>query len=108
MSSHHLPDPELVDYADLAARYATALEERDRQAKTAEIALLQLKQAWNELCRLRDALDHRRRHRSGLSTAAALGLALAALAGGFGIGVSGGAGDPAAVGQLACGPQSEP
>ncbi len=108
MSSHHLPDPELVDYADLAARYATALDERDRQAKIAEIALRQLQQARNELCRLRDALDHQRRHRSGLSLAAALGLALAALAGGFGIGVSGGAGDPAAVGQLACGPQSEP
>jgi hypothetical protein len=107
MSSHHLPDPELVDYADLAARYATARDERDRQAKIAELARLQLQQARNELGRLRDALDHRR-HRPGLSLAAALGLALAALAGGFGIGVSGGAGDPAAVGQLACVPRSEP
>ena len=107
MSSHHLPDPELVDYADLAARYATARDERDRQAKIAEIALLQLQQARKELCRLRDALDHRR-HRSGLSMAAALGLALAALAGGFGIGVSRGSGDPAAVSQLAWVSRSEP
>jgi hypothetical protein len=108
MNSHHLPDPELVDYADLAARYVTAREERDRQAKLAELALRQLAQARNELGRLRDALDHRRRRRSGLSMAAGLVLALAAFAGGFGLGVAGGSGDPAAVGRLACGPPSVP
>ena len=58
MSSHHLPDPALVDSADLAARHAAAVRERDRQTKLAETALLHLQQARRELCRLRDVLDH--------------------------------------------------
>ena len=55
--SHHLPEPALVDYADLAACHVAALDERDRQAKLAETATLHLRQARHELCRLRDALD---------------------------------------------------
>jgi hypothetical protein len=101
VSSHHLPDPKLVDYADLAARHAAAVDERDRQAKLAETALLHLQQARRELCRLRDVLDHQRR-RSGLGLAAVLVVALAALAGGFGLGVSRGTDSPAGAGELAC------
>jgi hypothetical protein len=59
VSSHHLPDPELVDYADLAARHAAAASEGDArgQARRDQTALLQLQQARRELCWLRDVLD---------------------------------------------------
>ena len=102
MSSHHLPDPELVDYADLAAQYAAALSERDRQAKLAETALLQLQQARSELCRLRDVLDHQRRRRAGLGMAAVLVIAILAFSGGFGLGASRGSDSPAGASELAC------
>jgi hypothetical protein len=102
VSSHHLPDPELVDYADLAARHAAASSERDRQAKLAETALLHLQQARSELCRLRDVLDHQRRRRPGLGLAAVLVVALAAFGGGFGLGASRGSDGPGRAGELAC------
>ena len=102
MSSHHLPGPELVDYADLAAQHAAAASERDRQAKLAETALLQLQQARSELCRLRDVLDRQRRHRAGLGMAAVLAIAIAAFGGGFGLGASPGSDGPAGAGELAC------
>jgi hypothetical protein len=102
VSSHHLPDPELVDYADLAARYAAAASERDRQAQLAETALRHLQQARSELCRLRDVLDHQRRRRPGLGLAAVLVIALAAFGGGLGLGASRGSDSPSRAGELAC------
>ena len=102
VSSHHLPDPELVDYADLAARYAAAASERDRQAKLAETALLHLQQDRSELCRLQDVLDHQRGHRPGLGMVAVLAIALAAFGGGFGLGASQGSDNPGRAGELAC------
>jgi hypothetical protein len=59
--SHQLPDPAFLDDANLAACHVAMLEERDRQAKLAEVATLHLRQARRELCRLRDALDRERR-----------------------------------------------
>ncbi len=99
MPSHHLPDPELVDYADLAARHVAALSERDRQTKIAETATLQLQQARHELGRLRDRLERQRRRRPGLGTAATIVLVLAAFGGGFGLGVAQGRDGPATVGR---------
>jgi hypothetical protein len=102
VSSHHLPDPELVDYADLAARHAAAASEGDArgQARRDQTALLQLQQARRELCWLRDVLDHQRRHRPGLGMAAVL--AIAAFGGGFGLSASRGPDSPAGAGELAC------
>jgi hypothetical protein len=101
MSSHHLPDPEPIDYADLAARHAAAQSECERQARLAETALLHLQQARNEVGRLRDALDRQRR-RPGLGMAAVLAIALAALGGGFGLGVSHGSGTLVGAGEPGC------
>jgi hypothetical protein len=108
VSSHHLPDPELVDDADLAAQHLEALRERDRQAKIAEIALLHLQQTRKEVCRLGDVLEHQRRRRPGLGMAAVLVLALAAFGGGFELGMSHSSDGPAAAGELACVTRLEP
>ena len=109
MTSHHLPDPELVDHADLAARHVAALSERDRQTKLAETATLHLQQARQELGRLRDVLDRqRRRRRPGLGLATVLLMALAAFGGGLGLGVWHRPDGSGTAGRLACAPWAEP
>jgi hypothetical protein len=107
--SHHPPDPELVDDADLAARHVAALGELERQTRLAETATRHLQQARHELCRLRDVLDRqRRRRRSGLGLATVLVVALVAFGRGLGLGAWYRPDGSDTAGRLACVPRAAP
>jgi hypothetical protein len=87
-SSAYLPDPELLDYAELEARPADALKELARQTTLAETMGQHLQQARAELCRLGDQLDRARRRRPhGPGLVAAL-LMLGLFGAGLGLGMA--------------------
>jgi hypothetical protein len=101
-SSAYLPDPVLLDYADLEARHADALKELARQTHLAETAGEHLRQARAELCRLGDQLDRARRrrpHGPGLGTVLVM---LALFGAGLGLGMARVPSGLAALGSTAC------